>query len=484
MNKVKSIAAANIRNGLVGLLVVVMSSLTVIAQGGKRPTSIDEGNTVTKIVRPPRFTGPPPKLPVPTARRAFSWLIIQTDPENAQIAINGKPAGKAEGGEFIRELPSNKQYSITVSAGPEYDPFKKAFLLKPGSPEYIQAALKSKFASVKIITMQEAIEGAKIFVDGKPAVGEKLKVDKANNTITLDGLTPGKHMIRFDHPDYAITEREFPVEATNEYIWSPSLKRAVAELTVKTEPKTKVYIDGEFKGDTTADGTLKVSDVALGKREVKLVKEFYEEHKESREFEFGKPVPLTVKLKPVPTSAMFDELFDVVNTDRWTMPKTGGFEIKGGRLYIADTPGIISPTNIRYRDFEMSFHLKLENEGGAAWALRAKDQNNYYLFYLSGPKGQFPNQFVSYVVRDNKFDATKYFSISPIITPLKAGGQYTITVKATGNKIEQYIISADKGESVPLAFFDNASEFELGGIGFRTVRSERYSIDELYVRPQ
>jgi hypothetical protein len=143
------------------------------------------------------------------------------------------------------------------------------------------------------------------------------------------------------------------------------------------------------------------------------------------------------------------------------------------------------PTNIRYRDFEMHFHLQLTNAGGAAWAVRVKDANNYYLFYLSGPGGIFPNRFNTYIVRNNEFDPSKPARSDNVIARLVAGGQYDIHIKARGSEIEHTITPAETGKAENLGFFDDPnSTFRYGGIGFRTVASEKFSVDELVVKPR
>jgi hypothetical protein len=156
--------------------------------------------------------------------------------------------------------------------------------------------------------------------------------------------------------------------------------------------------------------------------------------------------------------------------------------IKSGRLSLANAPVVGFSKNYRYADFTMTFHLRLENSGGAAWAVRVKDSNNYYLFYLSGPKGAYSGRFRAYIVRDGKLDLADAISAVPIPTKLKEGGHYQIKISAVGNKIYHNIIS-DTGVEEKLGIFEDTNNtFPIGGIGFRTVGTERFSIDDLFVQ--
>ena len=414
------------------------------------------------------------------SKPANSILIILTEPSDAQVKINGKPAGRATGGKFKKELASRKRYSVSVSAGPDYETHDEVVTLKPGEPAVIEAALVSKFGTLRIFP---AKEGVTILDNGKSVASEKLTTDKENR-IVLDGLSPGKHEITYDLPGYLIYGRTFNVTAGSEHTWNLLPERAVVQVTIATDPKTSVYFDGKPVGTTPADGVLK-QFVELGKHELKLVKDDFEEYAITLYAEYGKPRRIEKKLVPLPTSAEFSDDFDVPNPDLWTMPSSGA-RFAEGRLQLDNATTLCTPGKVRYRDFDMHFHLKLDNAAGAAWALRIRDSNDFYLFYLSGPEGLFPEgRFCTYIVRNNQFDPMKPFPSSPIIVKLVRGGQYEIHITAKGNRIEHQIKSEETGKPENLGFFEDPNNtFLLGGIGFRTVGREKFSIDDLFVRPR
>jgi len=189
-------------------------------------------------------------------------------------------------------------------------------------------------------------------------------------------------------------------------------------------------------------------------------------------------------VSPTPlTSIEFSEEF--LNLQRWKAPPTGWIITKQGRLLIENQPLIGFATGIDYGDFEMSFHLRLESAAGAAWALRVQpDGANYYLFYLSGPEGQYTNRFLTYVVHDNKIGPTDFKSSVPVIVKLSAGGQYEVNIKAEKGRLVHTITPAETGVLTNLGdYTDPDNTFSSGSIGFRTFGIEKFSVDDLFIRP-
>lgn len=184
----------------------------------------------------------------------------------------------------------------------------------------------------------------------------------------------------------------------------------------------------------------------------------------------------------------FAETFASLN--QWEVPRAGGWSFANDSLQIDNQPQIGYARDANFGDFTMEFHLKLIDGGGAAWALRVRDPNNYYLFYLSGPNGMNPNTFLTYVVRDGKLD--QQTAIKPVVH-LVAGGEYQISITATNNQIVHKIKNDtpspefeldEAGEFRSLGLFiDSDNTYPAGGIGFRTFGAEKFVVYALFVRP-
>lgn len=446
---------------------------------------VEDTSTVRVQQRAPRTITRGPSR-VETARAANNGvLVVLTDPPASEVFIDGKPAGKSDAnGEFSRELRAGREYTVKVSAGAEYVPVTERVKLTAKKTEIFRAPLVSVNASkYGLLKIGPLLEGARIYVDDQKQPWKNVTFDKTEGLMLVDGLTPGKHKLRVDHPDYVIVEKVLDnVTAGSEYLWVFKPEFATVAMTVTTDPGTSIYIDGEFRGDTPENGTLEVPDVRLGKHEVKLVKDGYVEFKESRDFEYGTPVAVAHKLVPLPTSAEFSDDFDL-NMSKWVVP--AGWTAKAGRLLIANCTELGVAKNITYRDFLMAFHLRLEDGRGAAWAVRAKDTKDYYLFYLSGPKGLFPNRFNTYIVKDGKFDPQNPVQSVPVITNIGPKAEFQVEIKGTQDVIEHTITPADTGRAEPLGVFQDPDKtFLYGGIGFRNVGPEQFSVDELYVQPR
>lgn len=185
---------------------------------------------------------------------------------------------------------------------------------------------------------------------------------------------------------------------------------------------------------------------------------------------------------PLSSTEFRDEF---LNLNRWSTPASGWTITKQGRLLIENQPTVGFVRRINYGDFEMGFHLQLENAAGAAWALRVQpDGSNYYLFYLSGPEGQYTNRFLTYEVHDNKISPTDFKSSVPVIVKLAAGGQYEIHIRAENGQIVHTITPADTGVLTNLGdYSDPDNTYTSGSIGFRTFGIEKFSVDDLFIRP-
>jgi hypothetical protein len=466
--------------------VVVASALTVRTPVALAQRRIVEDTTPVRTQqRAARVIVRGPSQVAAAQQATNGVLVVLTDPPAATISIDGQVVGKSDDqGQFTRELRGGKQYTVKVTAGDEYVPVTSRVSLVARKTELVKAPLVSVNASkFGLLKIGPALEGARIYVDDDAQPWAKVTFDKEQKLMLVDGLVPGKHKVRVDHPDYVIVEKALDsVKAGEEYLWVFKPELAVVPMTVRTEPGTSIYVDGEERGRTPENGTLEVTDVRLGQHEVKLVKDGYVEYKESRAFDYGKPVSIAAKLVPLPTSAEFSDDFDL-NMSKWVVP--AGWTAKAGRLYVSNTQSLGIAKNITYRDFVMAFHLRLEDGRGAAWAVRAKDVNDYYLFYLSGPTGLFPNRFSTYVVKDGKLDPQNPVQSVPVITNITAKGEYEIEVHGTKDVIEHTITPSATGAPEPLGVFQDPDKtFLYGGIGFRNVGPEQFSVDELFVQPR
>lgn len=468
-------------NGLVRSLALALASAAVAI-----PPTASAQTDIVVTPRKPRAAAPSrprPVRPKAAARATNGVLVVTTDVENAMISINGG-APESAGGDrlYQRELPANRDYRIRVTAGDDYEPFETTVRLPAREPKVVPVELRFKYG---LLLLGPLLPNSTVALDGRPA--ERVSRDAERGVLQIDGVAPGAHEVVYEAPGYAPMRKRFQVEAGREYsyAWAPS--KASVEVIVASEPGARVYVDGESKGEIPSVGRLRIADVAPGAREVHVSKAGYVDFKETRRIEMGAPVTVTARLTLAPSSAEFSDDFGG-NTSQWVVPPAG-IRLQKGQLAVegAATPILVKSS---YRDFEFSFYLTLKDGRGAAWVARAADASSYYLFYLSGPQGKFPNRFITYVVRNGAFDSDQYARSVPLSTKLLPQGKYTITVKARGNLIESFItpeddkISDDAGVMKPLDVFrDSDSTFSFGSVGFRTVLGEAFLVDNVFVLP-
>jgi hypothetical protein len=417
-----------------------------------------------------------PKGSTSVAAATNAMLIVLTDPPGAEIGIDGKPAGKSDAdGEFTKELRAGRTYAVKVSAGGEYLPFTTKVSLKPRQPGIVQAALSSKYG---LVVIGPAREGGEVFVDGQKAA--KALFDKENNVIAVDGLLPGRREIIYEHPDLVPVRKVFEkVESGQSYPWTFQPVPATVELAIRTNAGAGVFV-GEMSYCATPDNTPFKVLVRPGTREVRLVKDGYEEFRKTYDFVVGTPVSINETLRPIPE---FSDGFDG-GLANWVAPKSWSFDA-AKRLVVSNSPELGYPKGIDYTNCQIAFQLRLLNDVGAAWAVRAQDPNNYYLFYLSGPRSRYPNTFRTYIVRGGQFNAASPASTADLPIVLARNVDYTVVIKAEGPVITHGITPASTGVTVNIGYFKdpNLNAFTRGGFGFRTVGSEEFTIDDLVAEP-
>lgn len=151
-----------------------------------------------------------------------------------------------------------------------------------------------------------------------------------------------------------------------------------------------------------------------------------------------------------------------------------GLQLKGRRI-TGDGVGLFrDPSEFRsfcvYRDFTLKFRLRLNNNQGAAWILRAQDFRNYYLFELvtsNGPNGPRGFNFYKYINGERRF-----LNNLPAGDYLDKNNFYFVTVVATGNRFIHTIdVFRDKSGPHCLGDFTDNSPgfFREGGVGFRPI---------------
>ncbi len=207
------------------------------------------------------------------------WLIINTEPAGADVYINDAPAGKTP---YLGELPVGKcNYRLQ----------KELYLNEAGAVELLAGSQKKKldvklkpnFGSIQVSTTPE--NGSSVVLNG-------LETGKVT-PCTFDKLPIGEHTIIVNHDMYASATKKITLSSGETLPVSIELKPAFAEITLHSEPKADLYVNGQMKANASWQGRLTPGMYTF---EAKLDK--HSTATEKRTVNVGEPLELT--LQPIP----------------------------------------------------------------------------------------------------------------------------------------------------------------------------------------
>jgi hypothetical protein len=368
-------------------------------------------------------------------------------------------------------------YRVVVSS-PDYDDATEEVAVTAGRPETVNGRPRPRFGDLTL-TGAEVADGASIELDGKA-------VDASRIARGADGsarirTTPGKHRVRVSKRGFEPFVAEVEVPPGGETRLPVDVKREMTSILVRGTPGTRLYVDRIDRGVIPTTAEIEVRQLVPGQRyDLRFELEDHQPRTDTIQPEAGTVATIDATLEPLPTSGPFEELF-VGGLGAWDAPGTwragrGVLTVRGSELGIA--------RDSWYADFEMIFALRLGGPRGAAWAVRARDVNNYYLFVLGGPEGPYPNQLRAYVVAGGVFDPAAPASTQPVIPPLRPGETYRVRVRAEGGVIQHWLTPASTGEEVSVGLFNDVKRsFPLGRIGFVAPHGEVFQISGLSARP-
>ena len=428
-------------------------------------------------VRPARRPPPPPRNPrgLTTAKnRTNGVLFVITNPPSAEIVIKNNMGQTikqtlADDGELRAELPGGT-YVVEVSSS-DLAPFTSKVVLRAGGIRVVTADLDVNTGSI-IIGLVE--DDALIFLDGMKVEERK----RSENMVEIGDVLQGKHLLRITHPAIMPYEKEIEVQASSSTIVMPRFMPVDGKLLIKSNPGVAVYIDGHLQGNTSSDGALKIATLSVGEHDLKLWKDGYEEYRERIKVQPGAS-SIERLLKPKKIYAGFADFF-MDGGSSWSLPKS--WEVKSGKMLVRG-PEIGLVADRIYKDFKLEFDISLLNGKGAVWVIRARDENNYYVFQLSGQKATAPNTFRSYVFRDGKLQLINSIKLNEDIS--QPGDSFHIVVEAKGSEIRHFIESvsnpSEKGIRLLDVLVDSALAY--GKVGFSTKDNEEFIVYSFVAEP-
>ena len=217
-------------------------------------------------------------------------LRVSTDPDGAEVLLNGVPRGEAP--VVIERIPDGDVKLEVRAEG--YKTFAQDLRLSAGDDESLEVRLEPMPATLQIVTIPS---GARVYV-GDDFRGE--------SPLTLDELVPGSYRVRVELPAYDISVRNIELGRAASVVEEFRLIPNCGSLLVSTSPAdVTVLVDGKVRGTTTAkpdetdriSETLEIPLVAAGTRELVFTREGYHEARKTVEVMRDQATTVSVELR-------------------------------------------------------------------------------------------------------------------------------------------------------------------------------------------
>ncbi|MFP4449112.1 MAG: PEGA domain-containing protein, partial [Bacteroidales bacterium] len=171
---------------------------------------------------------------------AAQWLVIQTDPEEANVFIDDKLAGKTpfqrkyEEGEYTYRIEKRNYHNKAGKVTLEDEKKRLDFTLKP------------RFGNIEVTSAPE--DGIMIYLDDENT-GKKTPA-------TLEEVSSGEHTIKLQSRWFQPQSKQVTVEDAQTATVNFELEKAYANITVQSDPPADILVDGEKKGNGNWQGRL------------------------------------------------------------------------------------------------------------------------------------------------------------------------------------------------------------------------------------
>jgi formylglycine-generating enzyme required for sulfatase activity len=263
---------------------------------------------------------------------------------------------------------------------------------------------------------------------------------------TLERVPAGQHTLSASLNMYATATQQFTMQAGETLPLTVTLKPSFGEVSVNTNPKSDVYVNGQLKGNGLWQGRLNPGIYTF---EAKLDK--HATATEQRTVAIGEPLELTLQPEPrygtlnVVTNPM-DATIRIAGKDYGTTPNTLKNFLIGDYTVELSLPG-----------YATAYEKVTINEGETA-TLNTTLQNGRQVTISSTPTG------ASLTIDGKPAGTTPY-------TGSLTFGNHTLRIEQDGNRVEKQItISQTGGETdFSLSFGPQTFTETVKGVSFKMV---------------
>lgn len=410
-------------------------------------------------------------------------VLVFSEPVGANVYLDNQLLGKTTANGKIQTAKNTPRF-ITLKPKayifkfeyPEYQSEAIEIVVKTGDPNTVRVDLKSKFGFLQLNQLPKT---AKVLLNEQEVSESDFSWEKADTAKIKVPL--GNYQLQVIEKDYIPFIKSVEIIDKNPIQIDIDLKQKLGNLLVKSTVGAIVYLDNKEVGTISSSGSLIVADLLPKKKHHLLIERAsYQKYEEDILLESNKDITIDHPLSLLVSSVEFVDSFEN-GLAFWDAPS----QWQAKKLLRVNGNGIGMPKEKNYCDATIVFGLRILNEKGAAWVVRAQDTENYYLFCLNASEGLYPNRLLTYICRKGKMDLTKPEIIPlPIQLDLKVGQTYEVRIKTEKNVITHSLFSNSTGEEIVIGIYKDPSNlFSCGNFGFTAPNGEDFQVHGFVIKP-
>ncbi|MBC7909005.1 MAG: hypothetical protein H7Y30_00800 [Pyrinomonadaceae bacterium] len=351
-------------------------------------------------------------------------------------------------------------------------------------------------------TLSVATEpGAAILVEPlKGGAALEGTVEKDERQFIFNDLKPGRYRVAAEMDGYTEDEKEVVVAANKTAPVTLNLKPITYSVTIvanvpagevryalvtgskDASGQTKYNVTGETRVTPLQNGRASLPNLRAGTYGVDV-----------RSAEVGYQTLLATFTLPGQTTTYDVKLVKQLSTktlmatwvslDAWETK--AGWRVTSRKLSVSGR-GVALPRDESYRyytDFRLVSNVKMLNGIAASYAVRATDDQNYYLIQITGAKADEPYVLRGFVVKNGV--AQRFGSTIPVdgfTGTLKQNQFFSVSIEATGNKFKVSITDSETGDVLPLGTLEDPNRnFPIGAAGIAVRDNEQNEFERFIV---
>ena len=213
---------------------ITMGSQKVRVVHGSAVTESDIDVTTTSI----HF-----RVEVNTAQSQPQWVVLQVEPKDALVIIDGAECWVDDGG-IVQKVYPNGTHTYTISAKDYHT--ESGTLVVAGQKIEKRISLRPAYGWLSI-PGSNILNGAKVYVDNTLLGTVPLKSDK---------LASGQHQVRIVQELYKSVEASITISDGETYTYTPTLVANYGTVTIDAGGDFYIYANGKLLGQSPWSGNL------------------------------------------------------------------------------------------------------------------------------------------------------------------------------------------------------------------------------------